>query len=584
MTRLYNDPADFPRELLEGFVAAYPEFVTAVPGGVVRSTAYDEVAVLVGGGTGHYPTFCGLVGEGLAHGSVMGNIFSSPSAHQAYTVAKAADRGKGVVFAFGNYAGDVLHFGEAAARLRGEGIPAECVVITDDVASAPATEVAKRRGIAGDLTVFKVLGAAAAAGYSFEETVRVGRHANDRTRSFGVAFAGCTLPGADEPLFTVPEGMMSIGLGIHGEPGIEDVPIPSADGLARLLVERLLEDVPADRGSRVAVLVNGLGTVKYEEIFVVYRTVAQLLAEAGLEVVSPDFGELCTSLDMAGLSLTLFWLDDELERLWTSPSSTPAYRKGAASGARALSAEERAALVARTQEREEAIAEGSAASREAADRVTEAIERITDAMIEAAPELGRIDAVAGDGDHGIGMERGTRAARDAARAARDAGAGAGTVLRHAAAAWADQAGGTSGALWGAALQAIGERLGDHDAVDARAIAEAIGQGERAISQRGGATLGDKTMMDVLIPYAARIHALAAAGDLGAAAWRAAAASARADADATKALVPRLGRARPLAERSVGTPDAGAVSLATIISVLTEHFTEPTTEPITGEES
>ena len=310
MTRLFNDPAAFPLELIDGFVAAHADEVMAVPGGVVRSTAYDEVAVIVGGGTGHYPAFCGLVGEGVAHAAAMGNIFSSPSAQQAYSVARAADRGHGVIFTFGNYAGDVLHFGEAAERLRSEGVPTEIVLVTDDIASAPAGEEHRRRGIAGDLTVFKTLGAAAGAGYDLAETVRVGRHANDRTRSFGVAFAGCTLPGADEPLFTVPEGFMSLGLGIHGEPGISDVPIPPASDLAALLVERVLAERPTGAGERVAVLLNGLGTVKYEELFVVYATVSRLLAEAGLVVVSPDVGELCTSLDMAGISLTLFWLDD----------------------------------------------------------------------------------------------------------------------------------------------------------------------------------------------------------------------------------------------------------------------------------
>lgn len=568
MTRLFNDPAAFPLELIDGFVAAHADEVMAVPGGVVRSTAYDEVAVIVGGGTGHYPAFCGLVGEGVAHAAAMGNIFSSPSAQQAYSVARAADRGHGVIFTFGNYAGDVLHFGEAAERLRSEGVPTEIVLVTDDIASAPAGEEHRRRGIAGDLTVFKTLGAAAGAGYDLAETVRVGRHANDRTRSFGVAFAGCTLPGADAPLFTVPEGFMSLGLGIHGEPGISDVPIPPASDLAALLVERVLAERPTGAGERVAVLLNGLGTVKYEELFVVYATVSRLLAEAGLVVVSPDVGELCTSLDMAGISLTLFWLDDELERLWTSPSAAPAYRKGAASAAAALSPEERA----RVQDRAAApvhapAAPGSDISRTAAARVVDALDVLTRTVVDAADELGRIDAVAGDGDHGIGMERGARAALDAARAAQEAGSGAGSVLTRAGTAWADVAGGTSGALWGAALRAVGARFGDETAVTAPAIASAIQAASDEIARRGGAAPGDKTMMDVLLPYADHVACL---DPQDAGAWRDAAATATADADATRDLVPRVGRARPLAERSVGTPDAGATSLALIITAVTAH--------------
>ena len=574
MTRLFNDPAAFPLELIDGFVAAYPDFVIAVPGGVVRSTQYDdEVAILVGGGTGHYPTFCGLVGEGLAHGAVMGNIFSSPSAHQAYSVAKAADRGKGVIFTFGNYAGDVLHFGEAVERLRAEGVPAEMVLITDDIASAPEAEAHKRRGIAGDLTVFKTLGAAAREGYSFDELIHVGRHANDRTRSFGVAFAGCTLPGAGEPLFSVPEGMMSLGLGIHGEPGVQDVPMLPAAELGALLVEKVLSERPEGAGDRVAVLFNGLGTIKYEEMFVTYKTVAAHLADAGLTVVSPDLGELCTSLDMSGLSLTLFWLDDELERLWTSPSYTPAYRKGSTAPSRLLTDAERAEIAARTQETAVTAEAGSQASIASAAAVLGAFEVLAETMAVAAEELGRIDAVAGDGDHGIGMARGSRAAEAAAREARDAQLGAGSVLVRAGDAWADVAGGTSGALWGAALRAIGDVFGDEDAVDVERVARAVSAARDAIAARGGAKLGDKTMMDVLIPFAERVEAMVAAGTLDAAAWADAAAFAREAAEATRPLVPKIGRARPLAERSVGTPDAGAVSLSMIIVVLTDHLTK-----------
>ncbi|KTS05246.1 dihydroxyacetone kinase family protein [Microbacterium testaceum] len=568
MTRLFNDPADFPLELIDGFVAAHPDEVMAVPGGVVRATAYDEVAVIVGGGTGHYPAFCGLVGEGVAHAAAMGNIFSSPSAQQAYSVARAADRGHGVVFTFGNYAGDVLHFGEAAERLRADGIPTEIVLVTDDIASAPVGEEHRRRGIAGDLTVFKTLGAAAGEGYDLAETVRVGRHANDRTRSFGVAFAGCTLPGASAPLFTVPEGFMSLGLGIHGEPGISDVPIPPAADLAALLVERVLAERPEGAGDRVAVLLNGLGTVKYEELFVVYATVARILAEAGLAVVSPDVGELCTSLNMAGISLTLFWLDDELERLWTSPSAAPAYRKGAVSATTALSAEERTRLRDRAATPSDASsAPASDASRASGLRVVAALDVLTRTVIDAADELGRIDAVAGDGDHGIGMERGARAALDAARAALAGDSGAGTALARGGTAWADIAGGTSGALWGAALRAIGGRFGDAEAVTAPAVADAILAARDEIARRGGAAIGDKTMMDVLLPYADRVAALDPHDPT---AWREAAAQATADAEATRDLVPRLGRARPLAARSVGTPDAGATSLALIITAVTDH--------------
>lgn len=217
-------------------------------------------------------------------------------------MARAAHNGGGILLTFGNYAGDVLHFGQAKARLNAEGIRCELLAVTDDISSAPPEEWQKRRGVAGDLAA----------------VLAVADRANQRMRSFGVAFSGCTLPGADRPLFTVPEGMMDVGMGIHGEPGIKDAPISSADELAELLVNALLKEVPqavsALFGQRLSVVLNGLGGVKYEELFVVYRRVAQLLTAQGLTIVEPEVGELVTSFDMAGLSLTLFWLDEELER------------------------------------------------------------------------------------------------------------------------------------------------------------------------------------------------------------------------------------------------------------------------------
>ena len=313
MTQIFDNPADFADEALDGFVAANRGYVARVDGGVVRSTEMTpgQVALVIGGGSGHYPAFAGLVGPGLAAGSACGNMFASPAAGQVYRVAKAANAGGGVLLSYGNYAGDVLHFGQAQLRLNAEGIETRTVLVTDDIASAPLDQIEKRRGIAGDLTVFKVAGAAAEAGLNLDEVERLAIKTNYRTRSLGVAFDGCTLPGASEPLFHVPAGQMSLGLGIHGEPGISEHPMPTASELAELLVSRLLEDKPEDAGDRVVAIVNGLGTVKYDELFLLFGKVEKLLTKAGLTVVEPECGELVTSLDMSGLSLTLLWLDDD---------------------------------------------------------------------------------------------------------------------------------------------------------------------------------------------------------------------------------------------------------------------------------
>lgn len=519
---------------------------------------------MIGGGSGHYPTFAGLVGQGLAHGAVMGNLFCSPSSQQVYSVAKAASNGGGVLLSFGNYAGDVLHFGEARERLIAEGIPCEIVLVADDVASAPLKELDKRRGIAGDLTVFKAAAAAAEQGLSLEEVVVVAKEANRCTRSFGVAFAGCTLPGADDSLFHVPEGRMAIGLGIHGEPGIDETDTPSADGLAEMLVSRLLQEVPDGinvQGARVAVILNGLGTVKYEELFVIYRKIDELLQEVGISIVEPDVGELVTSLDMAGVSLTFFWLDQQMEALWTAAADAPGYRKGSVKPAEALDPAEVDVVV------QEAIPEASESSRKLARGVVDALQVLASTVNNNCDLLGQIDAVAGDGDHGIGMQRGSKAALEGANEALNGGAGAETVLQWAGQRWSDKAGGTSGAIWRVILKALGESFGNDRPLTSQRLAAGVVSARQQVMAFGKAELGDKTLVDVLAPVADALSCAAEKGESVVACWEVAANTASEAAEATAKLLPRVGRARPLAEKSLGTPDAGSVSLALIIQAL-----------------
>ncbi|GEK79561.1 dihydroxyacetone kinase family protein [Agrococcus baldri] len=561
MTRLFNDPSAFADEMIEGFVAAAGRWVQAAPGGVVRSTQADEatVALVIGGGSGHYPAFGGLVGPGIAHGAAMGNLFASPSAQQVHAIAKAADQGRGVLLSYGNYAGDVLHFDQAQERLRAEGHDVRTVTVTDDIWSAPKDELHKRRGIAGDLAVFKAAGAAAAAGYDLDGVERIAKHANARTRSFGVAFTGCTLPGASEPLFTVPAGKMAVGLGIHGEPGIDEVDVPTADELAELFVGRLLEELPegvSPEGARVVPLLNGLGNLKYEEMFVVYRRIAQLLIERGITIVEPEVGELCTSFDMSGVSLTLLWLDDELETLWAAPADTPGFKKGSVAPQRAA-----AAVVADAADA--SVPESTEASRATAALIDASLAAVAAAIDAAADELGRMDSIAGDGDHGIGMQRGSRAGADAARAAAEAGAGAQTTLTRAADAWSDRAGGTSGALWGEMLRALGARLGDAEAVTAEAVAEGVEQAKDAVMAFGKAKVGDKTMVDAIAPFADDLARRVVAGEGLRAAWGAAAGYCESAAQSTAELAATLGRARSHGDKSIGTPDPGAISFALI---------------------
>jgi len=438
------------------------------------------------------------------------------------------------------------------------------------VLSAP-DDVAQRRGIAGGFCVFKTAGAAAARGDDLATVEALTRHANDRVRTVGVAFAGCTVPGQREPLFTVPDGMMEVGLGIHGEPGTRSGPMLPAREIATLMVETLLADAPAGASGQVGVIVNGLGSTKYEELFVLYAGVVSLLARAGLETYRPHVGEFVTSLDMAGCSLTLFWLDDELRTLYDAPADSPAFTQsgtatglkwsgsargrigdaGASAGTRGVGSAGALTPVTLGEAAEETL--GGVPGIRARTCLGEALRAIE--ATEA--ELGRLDAAVGDGDHGAGMVRGFRAAYAAVE---EIESGASATLVRAGAAFGDAAGGASGALVGACLTAIGSALPADDAIDAPAVAAALRAGLETIGRLGQARVGDKTMLDTLDPF---VTAFASAVEGGAGvndAWRTALPAAEAGMRSTVAMVSRRGRSARLGERGRGHVDAGATSI------------------------
>ncbi|MFI7098265.1 dihydroxyacetone kinase family protein [Streptomyces sp. NPDC050161] len=580
---LGHHPETFREDWLEGLADAYARTVRRVPGafGVVGRHAprTGKVAVVIGGGSGHYPAFAGLVGPGLADAAAIGDVFASPSAEQVYRTARAADSGAGVLLSYGNYAGDVMHFGLAARRLAAEGIDTRTVLVTDDVASGPPPVDGQeidpsrdRRGVAGDFFVFKVAGAAAERGDDLEGVARAAAHANAMTRTFGAAFAGCTLPGAAEPLFTVNAGTTELGMGIHGEPGLRTTRSLTAAELADELVDNLLDELPRPVGGtgRVAVLLNGLGRTKYEEMFVVYRQVNRRLRAAGLQPHRPEVGEFVTSFDMAGVSLSVMVLDEELTELYDAPCDTPAFRSLPGTHVTADDDRTDTAVVAEAQE---------TAAGDSDLPATAALQAAFDLVAANEDELGRLDAVAGDGDHGIGIVRGLRAAVAAARAT-EAGApgdprAAGGALMTAGLALADASGGASGALYGALLTETGAVLCKAAArpggayaerpCDTALFADAADAAQRAVAQLGGAEVGEKTMLDSLDPFRRELRARAGEG-LGKA-WRAAAEAATRAAADTAELTPARGRAARMGALGYGHPDAGAVSLALILTAV-----------------
>jgi len=563
MVHICGDEDDFATHGLRAFNHIFQDIVRPVRSGALRAQPgpQGKVTVLVGGGSGHYPTFCGFVGSGFADAVVMGGIFASPSIQAVATIGRLAHRGGGIVMGFGNYAGDNLNFGIAAERLRAEGIDTRIVVTTDDVASAPPETPERRRGVAGDIIVFKIMGASADAGYDIDAVEAVSRKANDRTRSFGIAFDGCALPGSPEKIFTVPEGRMALGLGIHGEPGIDEHDLATPEVIAEALYSRVMAERPPE-ARRLAVLLNGAGATTTEELFVLWNALEALFERDGLTLIAPLVGSYATSLDMYGCSLTITWLDEELEGFWRAPVNAPVLCRHKVEGDWVPASRQAIAELPVHYERAETEA-GSQAGR----CVARAIARLAQTLHEEEAMLGRIDAIAGDGDHGQGMARGSRAAARAAEAASSAGAGARRVLEAAADAWGDRAGGTSGALWGEALFAFSTVLDDRSALDARGVRMGVLKAARRVREIGKAEPGDKTMVDALAPFVATLERHHEQPGPMAEIWAEAVQEALAGAEATKAFAARKGRAKTHGDHSKGHPDPGALSFALAMQAL-----------------
>jgi phosphoenolpyruvate---glycerone phosphotransferase subunit DhaK len=327
MKKLINDPFDFVEESLDGFVLAHEHLVKRVGRRAVArvdAPIPGKVGVVIGGGSGHLPAFMGYVGPGGADAAPIGNIFASPPAKPVLEATLAANGGAGVVYSYGNYAGDVMNFDRAARRAMDMGIPVETVLVTDDVASAAKDEIDRRRGIAGDFFVFKVLAAKAETMADLPSVVATTRRANDLTRTVGVGLSACTVPANGKPTFGLPDDELEVGLGVHGEPGIRRSKVEPADRLVEEILDIITTDLDFD-GSDVAILVNGLGATPYEELYLMYRHARRVLEARRISVRRTFVGEYVTSLEMAGASITLMRLDEELHDLLGRPANCPMF-------------------------------------------------------------------------------------------------------------------------------------------------------------------------------------------------------------------------------------------------------------------
>lgn len=490
MRKIINEPDDFVDEVLDGIYHAHAERLRPADAqgrAMVRADAPQDgrVSIITGGGSGHLPLFLGYVGRGLCSGAAIGNVFSSPSASQIHWAARESEGGAGCLFLYGNYGGDVYNFDLAADLLEAQGIPTRTVVGVDDILSAAPQHRESRRGIAGLVLAYKVAGAAAERGWTLDDVARAAQKAVNGMRTLGVGLAPTILPAVGEPTFELGAGEMEIGVGIHGEQGTHRGPLESADRIADRFVAELETEIDLSDGRRVAMLVNGLGATPAEELYVLYRRLARVLEDRGVRILHRYVGEYVTSLEMAGASVTVLPMDDELETLMAAPADSPFYRAGSMG---------ETAWQRRPEQRDETATDVVRTG--IPSRLRELLTAVMAPMLAHEDELQGLDAAVGDGDLGLTVTAGARAVlREVDALPEDAQDR--EVLRVAAQVFAEANPSTFAALTGAGALAGAEALVGRRIEEAgRNVLSAFVE---RVAVRGGAVVGDKTFLDVLAP-------------------------------------------------------------------------------------
>ena len=580
MKKILNaDVSNVVEEMLQGYLLAYRRYYKRVGDYnaiVYRDHRKDKVALVIGGGSGHEPMFSGFCGAGLADGVACGNICASPNPELVRAAGAAVDQGRGVLFVYGCYAGDNLNFDMGEELLQAEGIRTAHVRVWDDLASAPRDRISDRRGIAGDVFVIKVAGAACDAGLDLDEVVRITETARDRLNTIGVATYPGTLPGNDKPTFELAGDEMEFGMGIHGEPGIERTKMQTAEQMVDRMYRELKAEMELKAGDEIAVLVNGLGSTPLLELNLVYYDLYQHLKKDGILVYDSEVKTYCTSMEMGGFSISVLKLDEELKQYYDMPCYSPYYAKGSYAGDLQAEAEE-TDMQAEAEETKEDAEQGAEETviRRSGDGVLEELGcedarnmllYIADKIIAQKPYLTEIDSAIGDGDHGIGMAGGMRRVKKKLMTMQ----GEGNVYRLFEAAGTEMLmsmGGASGVIFGSLYLAGAKGAQAGPVLGAADLARMERKSLEAIQERGKAQKGDKTMVDALLPAVEALEANRESSLLEA--LKAAEAAAYQGVEDTKQYTAKFGRAKSLMERAIGHQDAGATSVWLIFQGMRE---------------
>lgn len=569
MKKFINAPADVERQVVDGYVKAYPNQIAKTADDiVVRAHAKrGKVAVLSGGGMGHEPAHLGFVGTGMLDAAVGGAVFTSPAVDLVSAGIEAVAAGnKGVLLVIKNYTGDVVNFKMAEQNAREDGIDVDHVIVDDDVAVKDSTFTVGRRGVAGTVFVHKCAGAAAEKGESLGDVKRVAQKVIDNVRTMGVAIEPCTVPAAGKPGFTLADDEMEMGVGIHGEPGVRRAKMEPTDAMVDEMLDAILADLDF-KGSDVAVMVNGSGATPPYELAIVNNRVHDVLAQRGVHVWHTYMGPYMTSLEMRGFSITLLRLDDELKEYLAAPAAAPAWTQGQASemDESAAPVVQAVAVGADADAEPASTSDEKASGDPAAQLVCRALSAVANVLDVHKDELTQLDMPIGDSDHGINMARGFGAVRDLLPelATKDAS----SALKKAGMTVISKVGGSSGPLYGTILRKVGVCVKKEGGLTLASFTDGLEKGFTGIQELAGATLGDKTMLDAMQPAIDSLKQSVKDGKGASQAMEDAARAAAQGAEATIPLVAKKGRASYLGERSVGHKDPGAASFAYCMAAL-----------------
>lgn len=577
MKKIINRPETVVEEMCKGLVLTNPDLEFVKKYKVIRKKTLNnkKVSLISGGGSGHEPAHAGFVGKGMLDAAVCGDVFASPSQIQVYQAIKETAGDRGTLLIIKNYSGDMMNFKNAAHLAEEDGIQVDFVKVDDDIAVKDSLYTVGRRGVAGTVLVHKVAGAAAERGDSLEEVKAAAENTIRNVRSIGFALSSCTVPAKGTPTFELKENEMEYGVGIHGEPGIQRESIPSADELAKRMTDALVEELKVAEGEEVTVLVNGFGSTPLQELYLFNYAVAKVLHEKKIRVYRSFAGNYMTSIDMLGASLTLMKMNDELKELLDQESEAPAFSvKGHVS--EIAFEEEKPECTEKgnlTEESGKVCAEVSN-EKVTLENIIYMVDTMSHCIIKNEVPFCELDSHAGDGDFGMSVAKGFRQLkREWNELTKEHTSDIGEFLQACSMVIMEYCGGASGPIWGSAFRAAGKITAGKSELTIREFADMMQAAVTGIQKTGeysfgrGAVVGDKTLIDALVPCADTWTACTDKNDTFEHTFAMAAEAAVQGAKATEAIAARMGRAGTVGDRSIGYPDAGAYALGVIFTDL-----------------